>query len=283
MAQSQYNFKIEDELKEEAELLSKDFESKQEFLAALLDGYRSYKNNVADLTIDMSKYEDIDIKTMSLLNETFKHIIYTMQQNTTSTKQQLLSVNEERELMVDERENFKKQIEALKANCNQEALDIQKLYKLEVEEKDIQIEKNEELQKNHFKLLAETEKKAKDIQVELEQVKLIAKQVETITSENSLFRKEMNEINVASQAIVDGTASKLKELAYLLTEEEKKVFKAELEFINLEKTIEASKLEFGNIKTEIRDKNLEIKNLEKENTILSTKLELMMPKEKEVL
>lgn len=283
MAQSQYNFKIEDELKEEAELLSKDFESKQEFLAALLDSYRSYKNNVADLTIDMSKYEDIDIKTMSLLNETFKHIIYTMQQNTTSTKQQLLSVNEERELMVDERENFKKQIEALKANCNQEALDIQKLYKLEVEEKDIQIEKNEELQKNHFKLLAETEKKAKDIQVELEQVKLIAKQVETITSENSLFRKEMNEINVASQAIVDGTASKLKELAYLLTEEEKKVFKAELEFINLEKTIEASKLEFGNIKTEIRDKNLEIKNLEKENTILSTKLELMMPKEKEVL
>lgn len=160
MAQSQYNFKIEDELKEEAELLSKDFESKQEFLAALLDGYRSYKNNVADLTIDMSKYEDIDIKTMSLLNETFKHIIYTMQQNTTSTKQQLLSVNEERELMVDERENFKKQIEALKANCNQEALDIQKLYKLEVEEKDIQIEKNEELQKNHFKLLAETEKKS---------------------------------------------------------------------------------------------------------------------------
>jgi chromosome segregation ATPase len=283
MAQSQYNFKIEDELKEEAELLSKDFESKQEFLAALLDGYRSYKNNVADLTIDMSKYEDIDIKTMSLLNETFKHIIYTMQQNTTSTKQQLLSVNEERELMVDERENFKKQIEALKANCNQEALDIQKLYKLEVEEKDIQIEKNEELQKNHFKLLAETEKKAKDIQVELEQVKLIAKQVETITSENSLFRQEMNEINVASQAIADGTASKLKELAYLLTEEEKKVFKAELEFINLKKTIEASKLEFGNIKTEIRDKNLEIKNLEKENTILSTKLELMMPKEKEVL
>lgn len=126
-------------------------------------------------------------------------------------------------------------------------------------------------------------KKAKDIQVELEQVKLIAKQVETITSENSLFRQEMNEINVASQAIADGTASKLKELAYLLTEEEKKVFKAELEFINLKKTIEASKLEFGNIKTEIRDKNLEIKNLEKENTILSTKLELMMPKEKEVL
>ena len=280
MAQSQYNFKVEDGLKEEAETLSQDFQSKQEFLAALLESYKTIKSNKADTDIDLSKYEDIDTKTKLILNDTFKHIIYTLQQNTSSTKQQLMTVEAELKAIAEERESFKEQIETLKANFNQEALDSQKLHKLEIEAKDIQITKNEDLQKQQLKQLTDTELKIKDIQTESEQIKLIAKQVEVVTNENSILRKEINEINIVSQLKADETASKIKELIESLTEKEKEAYRANIEFKNIEKSVETLKSELEKTKSESKAKNVEIKNIEKENIILSTKLELLEPKEK---
>lgn len=281
MAQSQYNFKIEDELKDEAELLSKDFESKQEFLIALLESYKAHKNNVVDVDIDMSKYESINTQTKSLLAEAFKHIIYTVQQNTTLTKQQLISVDKDKKLIADEREEFKTQIKTLEANCNQKVLDAQKLHKEEQETKDIQIAKNEDLHKQKLKQLIDSELKIKDIQTELEQVKLIAKQVEMIANENSFLRKEISDSNAFSQAKTEATASKIKEFTDLLAEKEKELYRASIELKNLEKVVETLEVNLEKVKLESKDKDLEMKNLEKENIVLSTKLEMMNTKEKE--
>ena len=279
MAQSQYNFKIEDDLKEEAETLSKDFESKQEFLTTLLDSYKTCKSNSAGSDIDMSKYEDIDNQTKSLLNDAFKHIVYTLQQNGSLTRQQLISLEQDKKAIAKEREAFKSQLETIKSESNQQLLDVQKLFKLELEAKEIQITKAKDL--NTLKDAQLEELKAKvDVSVmELDQVKVIAKQVELISNENTTLRAELKALNVSSKAMTSDTELKIKELMDLLSEKEKEGYRADIGIKNLEDAVENLKNEIKLEKASATATQLEIKKLEKENTVLSIRFEMFKEKE----
>lgn len=278
MAQSQYNFKIEDELKDEAELLSQDFSNKQEFLEALLSSYKTVKSSNVDADIDMSRYENINAQTKSMLSDTFKHIIYTLQQNSTTTQQGLIALEQDKKSIAEERESFKTQIELIKAEANQELLDTQKLHKLELEAKDIQITKISELQKDKEIQLADLQSKVKEYQTELEQVKSIAQQVQTIIHENTLLRKELADINASTKAVTDATALKIKELTDLLAEKEKEAYRADMTLENVNKTIETLKHDIEVQKVVMAGKDSELKILEKENIILETKLEMKAEK-----
>ena len=279
MAQSQYNFKIEDDLKEEAETLSKDFESKQEFLTTLLDSYKTCKSNSSNSDVDMSKYEDIDNQTKSLLNDTFKHIVYTLQQNGSLTRQQLISLEQDKKAIAKEREAFKSQLETIKSESNQQLLDVQKLFKLELEAKEIQITKAKDL--NTLKDAQLEELKAKvDVSVmELDQVKVIAKQVELISNENTTLRAELKALNVSSKAMTSDTELKIKELMDLLSEKEKEGYRADIGIKNLEDAVENLKNEIKLEKASAAATQLEIKKLEKENTVLSIRFEMFKEKE----
>lgn len=279
MAQSQYNFKIEDDLKEEAETLSKDFESKQEFLTTLLDSYKTCKSNSSNSDVDMSKYEDIDNQTKSLLNDAFKHIVYTLQQNGSLTRQQLISLEQDKKAIAKEREAFKSQLETIKSESNQQLLDVQKLFKLELEAKEIQITKAKDL--NTLKDAQLEELKAKvDVSVmELEQMKVIAKQVELISNENTTLRAELKALNVSSKAMTSDTELKIKELMDLLSEKEKEGYRADIGIKNLEDAVENLKNEIKLEKASATATQLEIKKLEKENTVLSIRFEMFKEKE----
>ena len=279
MAQSQYNFKIEDDLKEEAETLSKDFESKQEFLTTLLDSYKTCKSNSSNSDVDMSKYEDIDNQTKSLLNDAFKHIVYTLQQNGSLTRQQLISLEQDKKAIAKEREAFKSQLETIKSESNQQLLDVQKLFKLELEAKEIQITKAKDL--NTLKDAQLEELKAKvDVSVmELEQMKVIAKQVELISNENTTLRAELKALNVSSKAMTSDTELKMKELMDLLAEKEKEGYRADIGIKNLEDAVENLKNEIKLEKASATATQLEIKKLEKENTVLSIRFEMFKEKE----
>ena len=279
MAQSQYNFKIEDDLKEEAETLSKDFESKQEFLTTLLDSYKTCKSNSSNSDVDMSKYEDIDNQTKSLLNDAFKHIVYTLQQNGSLTRQQLISLEQDKKAIAEEREAFKSQLETIKSESNQELLDAQKLFKLELEAKEIQITKAKDL--NTLKDAQLEELKAKvDVSVmELEQMKVIAKQVELISNENTTLRAELKALNVSSKAMTSDRELKMKELMDLLAEKEKEGYRADIGIKNLEDAVENLKNEIKLEKASATATQLEIKKLEKENTVLSIRFEMFKEKE----
>ena len=278
MAQSQYNFKIEDELKEEAEVLSKDFQSKQEFLTVLLDSYKTCKSKAVDAEIDMSEYEDIDAHTKTMLHDAFKHIVYTLQQNSSSTRQGLIALERDKKSIARERESFQTQIETLKAQANQELLDVQKLHKLELEAKDIQITKAAEMQKEKDAQLTDLQSKVKESQAELDQVKLIAQQVQTIIAENALMRKELAEISVSTKASEDSSALKIKELTDLLAQKEKEAYRADMTLENLHKTIETLKQDVETQKVVMDERNSELKTLEKENIVLTTKLEMKTEK-----
>lgn len=277
MAQVQYNFKIDEEIKDTAEELSQDFSNKQEFLFAMLESYKQCKDQSADTDIDMSLYEDIESKTKSILSDTFKHIIYTIQQNTSMVKQQLISVEEDKKLITDERATYKQRLEVLNAETNQKILDAQELYKQELEERDIKIVQSQELIQNKNTKIIELEKKAQDTSVELEQIKIIAQQVQAVISENTVLRAELSDAKASIKTTMDDANIKNKELASIIAETEKEAYKRELEVTHLKNSIESLRIELNAEKASVSKINLEVKNLEKENTILTTKLEILTP------
>ena len=88
---TQYNFKIEEDLKAELEATQQQSEinNKEEFLTALLNSYKSYQASQIDTDIDLSKYETVSKQTKTVIHEAFKHILSTIESNNTNTKQQL--------------------------------------------------------------------------------------------------------------------------------------------------------------------------------------------------
>lgn len=279
MAQVQYNFKIDEELKDTAEELSKEFSSKQEFLSAMLDSYKQFKQQSIDTDIDMSRYDNIEANSKQVLHEAFKHIIYTIQSNNTNNKQLAISVEQDKLSIAEERESFKKQIADIQAAHNEELLKISALHKEELQAKE---EISQTLNEANQSLSMELEKLTATIaskQKEIDDLKSIAEHTQSISSENTILRKELENANTVLKTQADDSARKTKELTDLLAEKEKDIYRADIELKSLEKSLETLKDEVANEKAQLNSKELQIKELEKENTVLFTKLEILTLKE----
>ena len=110
---------------------------------------------------------------------------------------------------------------------------------------------------------------------QLEKVGLVA----NTTNENSSLRKEVADKNTLLEEEREATAVKLKELTDLLSEKEKVAYRTDIEVKNTLEIISTIKNELAKEKELVSAKGKELKALEKENTILSTKLEMIKEKE----
>jgi acyl transferase domain-containing protein len=279
VAQVQYNFKIDEELKDTAEELSKEFSSKQEFLSSMLDSYKQFKQQNLDTDIDMSQYNDIETNTKQVLYEAFKHIIYTIQAHNTNNKQLAISVEQDKIFIEKERESFNQQIADIQATHNEELLKVSAQHKAELQNKETLSQQMSETNKKLSLELTELMRTMESKQKEIEDLKLIAGHTQSISNENTLLRKEIEKVNSALKAQSDATVHQIKELTDLLSIKEKDAYKADMKLESLEKSFETLKIEVENEKAQLNSKELQIRELEKENTILSTKLEMLNVKE----
>lgn len=281
MALVQYNFKIEEEMKDTAEQLSRDFSGKQEFLSAMLDSYKQLKQQNVDTNIDMSKYDNLEANTKKVLTEAFKHIIYTIQANNTNTKQLALSVEQDKESIIQERESFKKQIASIQATHNEELLKISVLHKEELEYKDEVAKTTKEVNQNLSLELKELKATIASQQKEIENLKSITEHTQSITNENTHLRKELHDVSATLKTQADNTAIQVKKLTDELSEKDKDAYRIDIESKSLEKYLQTLKDDLDTQKVQLNSKELLIRELEKENTIISTKLEMLTLKEKE--
>ena len=115
--QVQYNFKIEEELKEQVEeaLRGSGAENKSAFLGELLSNYNTNKTNNADIEIDLSKYDNLTKQNKEAVSNAFKHILGTLDNNLSSTKQNAIYIEEEKKALVEKEEGFN--IELLKVKA----------------------------------------------------------------------------------------------------------------------------------------------------------------------
>jgi hypothetical protein len=281
---TQYNFKIEDELKQELEALQAEsaINGKEEFLTELMNGYKQCKASSIDTEIDLSKYEAVSTQTKTVIYDAFKHILATIESNSTNNKQQALSLERDSLSIVEERKSFEEQIQQLTATHNQKLLNIEEQHKEQLQIKDEEIEKaksdNEEIEKNKNTLLTQLT----DIQKELQQVQSIAEQVQSITESNKELRTELKQLTAThNQKLLDidnqhkeQLQTKDKEIENFqekIKEQEKLNFENKLISENKDKELILLKEQLS----VLTEKDTIIKELEKQNIVLSTKLEII--------
>ena len=231
---TQYNFKIEEDLKAELEATQQqsNVQNKEEFLIALLNSYKSYQANNIDTEIDLDKYETVSKQTKRVINEAFKHILATLESNNTNTKQQALTLEKESLSLADERKAFKEQIEHLQADHNQKLLDMDNQHKEELQHKDEEIEKL----KKDIQYISDNKDtlttQLSEVQKELKQVQTIAEQVQSISEANKELREELSKTD---KQYKEQMTEKEKELQYQfqkLQELEKENIKNEVSIEN---------------------------------------------------
>ena len=275
---TQYNFKIEDELKQELDAIQQKsgVAGKEEFLSELLKGYKTCKANSVNTEIDLSKYETVSKQTKTVIYEAFKHILSTVESNSTNNKQQALQLEQDKLSIIDEQKSFEEQLEHLKAQHNQKLLDIDKTNKEQLRIKDDEISKTQQDMQSIEDSKNTLSNQLVDSKKELEQVQTIAKQVQSITITNKELRDELSistKQNKEQLRIKDDETNLLNQK---IKDLEQVKFKNELINQNKNKEIESLRTQLN----QSIEKDKTIKELEKENIILSTKLEMITKSEK---
>ena len=256
---TQYNFKIEEDLKAELEAIQKqdNINNKEEFLQALLNSHKHYQANQIDTDIDLSKYETVSNQTKTVIHEAFKHILATLESNNTNTKQQALSLEKDKLSLIDERKSFQEQLEHQQADHNQKLLNMDNQHKEQLKLKDEDIEKlkadNKDIQDS------------KDIlDTQLSEVQKIAEQVQSITEANKELREQLSKEDKQHKKELLEKEKDLQSQAKVFQELEKQNIRNEISLQN--KSQEIKKLE---------EQLKAFKELERQNIVLSTKLEIL--------
>ena len=166
----QYNFKIEDSLKNELENLHNETGlGKEDFLKKMLNSYKNETLTKINTEIDLSKYDNIDTSTKLAINDTFKHLLAIIEANTTNCKLNASHV----EL---EKKSLDEKIQIVKDEC-------------ENDKKNLSNDFQEQLQIKNDKI-ADLEKKL----IEFENIKLLADQSKIILKQNLKLEKMLEKV-----------------------------------------------------------------------------------------
>ncbi|MCK5293061.1 MAG: hypothetical protein KAJ49_00290 [Arcobacteraceae bacterium] len=281
---TQYNFKVESELKEELDRLQEEsgVAGKEEFLQELLGGYKHCKANQVDTEIDLSKYDSVSKQSKTVICDAFKHILATIEANNTNNKQQALTLEQDKLSISDERKSFSEQTQILTAKHNQNILDTSDVHKQELLKKDDTIDTLNIKVKDILNSQDILNEQLENSKKELEQVQSIAEQVQSITITNKELRTELTQSTTSynQQLLLIDKNNKeqevrhnqqLEEKIYQIKELEQTSFKNQLLSLNKDKEIELLKEQL----LELKNKENQIRILEKENIVLSTKLEIL--------
>jgi hypothetical protein len=258
MGTSQYNFKVEDELKEQLEvaLLDSGAENKSEFLALMLETFKVHQTNIMDIDIDLSNYELINKETKLGIKTVFKHMLITLESNYSNLKQEKISIENDRKNFQESEKNYKIEIEKAQAILNQTLLDFEDT-KLVINKQ--YTEQIQRLENENNKLVEEKviiEENNKKILSELKNMSKMVEQVEFITSQNKQLMLKNQELEKNHKTILKSCLDEKDELLAEKLELEKINYKNELIIEQNEKEISKSKIAY----TVETDKNTELQN-----------------------
>jgi len=182
--QVQYNFKIEESLKEAVEqaLTNSEASNKSDFLAQMLSAYTAHQASNTPTGIDLSKYENVNQHAKDAVTNAFKHVLTLLDANFSTTTNEVIQFNEAQKALEAKELTYQNELEALQVNTTAELntmnLDTkERIIKAENQTKELET-KNQELEVSNTEL-----------QEKLKAINQLATQVQFITEENQRLRK----------------------------------------------------------------------------------------------
>ena len=219
MPLTQYNFKIDEELKNEIESAMQDAgaENKAHFLAEMFSVWQSYRANSITLSDEqLIKYEGLSTATKKAIKDAFILISRQLDGELASLASVKQKVSVEAEELAKEREEIKNELAKVKAETAEEI----KILKTKHSE---EVDKLKKTLLDREKELESIKSQNQEMQKQIESLKAIEEQVKVVMEDNQLLRSKKEELE--------------KELA-----KTKKLAKEEIEQIKIESTKEIETL-----------------------------------------
>ena len=116
--QVQYNFKIDESLKEAVEqaLNQSDVSNKSDFLAQMLSAYTAHNASNTPSDIDFTKYENVNQQTKDSVTNAFKHILTTLDANFSTTTHEVLRLDTAQKALETKELAYQSELEKLTAD-----------------------------------------------------------------------------------------------------------------------------------------------------------------------
>lgn len=305
MAKEQYGVKLDPELIDELEKIKFDngLRNRDDLLALLVNQYNKQKELSFDEQLDLSQYDEIEDDAKKAIKDGFELIVSTIKQYNKKTKFLASQIEQDKELLDEERGSLQDQLKDIKLQHNEE------IKKINDEQKDILKLKDEELislktEMNEInKEKDELNKNLISMNEEMTNLRSIAENTKAVIDQNKQLNLEIErakethaikveELSKASKQEIDKLKEELKEsqnnYLKILTEKSEisssdNFNKKELLRLNdviselkekqksdQELLLKQHQVEVEKLKKDI----LSLKEYEKENIKLQTKLEL---------
>ena len=228
---TQYNFKIEEALKEKIEeVLEKTDLNKGELLEKMLQSYEIQLSTI-DTNIDFKEIDFLSQKDKEAFQKAFLYGIRKIEENTSRTKQEYIYIDTEKKSLIEKEELQKAEMEKVK---------LEYLEKFNTFENEI---------KKLSSSLSQKDTQLKELQIELSRVSKVSEQVEFISNENTSLRLDLKTIEKEKKDI---EATNQKAISSLELSMKKAIEKVE----NEKKDIQISR------KKELHSVQVELKNIE---------------------
>jgi len=239
---TQYNFKIEEALKEKIEeVLEKTDLNKGELLEKMLQSYEIQLSTI-DTNIDFKEIDFLSQKDKEAFQKAFLYGIRKIEENTSRTKQEYIYIDTEKKSLIEKEELQKAELEKMKLEYLESFNALQ--------------EKN----KNLSSTIQSKDTQLKELQIELSRVSKVSEQVEFISGENSSLRLDLKAIELEKKDI---EISRKKDIENIEVSHQKAISSLEL---SMKKAIEKVENEKKDIQTtmkkELHSVQVELKNIE---------------------
>lgn len=185
----QYNFYIDEELKERVEKIFADsgISGKPKFLDSMVRVYQSYLASKSDIEIDISAYQNTNQESKEVIQKAFTHILTTLDYNFSTLQQEKIYIEKQKQKLNTRNEEIEQEVQKVKLKAYEEIKELNSQYELE---KDSLIQENKKvLQENK-----ELNSLLKKSQEELKSMTSIANQTGSIMQENKELRDSRIEI-----------------------------------------------------------------------------------------
>jgi chromosome segregation ATPase len=195
---AQYNFYIDDELKERVEKALGDsgITGKPKFLEEMVKVYQIHLASQTNIKIDMSAYQNTNDQSKEAIQKAFAHILTTLDYNFSTLQQGKIHIEEEKQQLDNRTKDVETEVEKLKLKAHEEFKELTSKHELD---RTTLIEEN--------KKVLEESRTSKELleksQNELESLSSIAKQTSSVMKENKELRTDMAKLQTNHSLEID--------------------------------------------------------------------------------
>ena len=194
----QYNFYIDEELKERVEktLVDSGISGKPKFLDNMVRVYQAHLASKSDIEINMTAYQNTNQESKEVIQKAFTHILTTLDYNFSTLQQEKIYIEKQKHELNTQNEEIGQEVQKLKLKAHEEIKELNSKYELE---KDSLIQESKKVSKEN-KGINELLKKNQE---ELKSMTSIVKQTSSVIQENKELRDGRIEIEKKYSLEVD--------------------------------------------------------------------------------